>query len=147
MRTPTSLALVAFLACPVIGCGDDSSPTDAGHDSSIADTGVADTGVVDSGSDSSTPDAGPADASTDAAPSDASLPDGAACVTEGNTAIVTPTSPSCCPDLTAISCSVPDDAGVCPVGPCTGASYCTHCGDGSCGLGENLCNCPADCAP
>jgi len=51
----------------------------------------------------------------------------------------------CCPGLTAIPSSQPDDGG------CTNSAppsilVCTYCGDGICGQGENRCNCPTDCA-
>jgi len=46
--------------------------------------------------------------------------------------------------LTAISCDSPDENGTCRY-DCVGASFCTYCGNGICGLGENKCNCPDDC--
>jgi len=65
------------------------------------------------------------------------------CVAEGGSSVVMPGSPSCCPDLTPISCDGPDTDGTCVV--CSGASICAKCGDSDCGIGENKCNCPADC--
>ncbi len=46
--------------------------------------------------------------------------------------------------MTVISCAKPDATGECPPG-CVGASVCTKCGNGICGKGENICNCPKDC--
>ena len=66
-----------------------------------------------------------------------------ACVGEGDSYAVVPPHMECCPGLTAIGCSAPDAGGVCV--ECVGAMYCTYCGDGVCGLGENKCNCPVDC--
>lgn len=68
-----------------------------------------------------------------------------ACVPEGGSAAVIPDAPECCPGLVKIPCGGPAADGTCP--GCDGASICAHCGDGACGLGENICNCPADCAP
>jgi len=67
------------------------------------------------------------------------------CVPEGGSAIVYPGAPDCCPGLTDISCSAPDGEGGCPI--CTGARPCAYCPNGTCGPGENECNCPADCPP
>jgi hypothetical protein len=50
----------------------------------------------------------------------------------------------CCPGLTAVPPNQPDVNGNCGQ-TLLGASICTKCGDGSCGKGENLCNCPVDC--
>lgn len=57
----------------------------------------------------------------------------------------------CCEGLTAIPlCTI--DATVCPSQNCVAACQCadievicTRCGDGTCGPGENVCNCQADC--
>ncbi len=65
------------------------------------------------------------------------------CVPEGEEQVVYPGSPSCCPDLTAIPCDYPDTDDTCI--PCTGGAICANCWDGTCGLGENICNCPGDC--
>ena len=67
----------------------------------------------------------------------------AECVTEGATYPVVPGHLPCCDGLVAVGCSTPGADGACML--CAGASYCTACGDGSCGLGENVCRCPADC--
>jgi hypothetical protein len=66
------------------------------------------------------------------------------CVGAGGSIPVVPNAPSCCPGLAPIGCDRPDAAGQCQ-GGCVGASVCAACGDGVCGPGENVCNCPADC--
>ncbi len=50
---------------------------------------------------------------------------------------------TCCTGLMAVSDSISTN-GSCanPKCPCY---VCTNCGDGNCGMGENECNCPADC--
>ncbi|MBN2493293.1 MAG: dockerin type I repeat-containing protein [Deltaproteobacteria bacterium] len=50
----------------------------------------------------------------------------------------------CCEGLTAIPDYFLDEGGQC-VGPNCPCMVCTYCGDGECGLGENICNCPRDC--
>ncbi|MBN2014299.1 MAG: hypothetical protein JW778_03885 [Candidatus Altiarchaeota archaeon] len=65
------------------------------------------------------------------------------CVPEGDSYPIVPGALSCCPGLTAISCSTPDQNGTCT--ECVGAMICAYCGNGICGLGENICNCPQDC--
>jgi len=53
----------------------------------------------------------------------------------------------CCDGLTKIPVMVPDETvGGClaPDCPCF---VCTRCGDGECGIGENVCNCEQDCQP
>lgn len=65
------------------------------------------------------------------------------CVGEGGSIPVIPDPPKCCPGLVKVPCHAPDEKGECLV--CVGATLCTKCGDGQCGKGENLCNCPADC--
>ena len=50
----------------------------------------------------------------------------------------------CCHDLTQIKYSfLIDDQCIAPSCPCF---VCTKCGNGSCGIGENQCNCPEDCS-
>jgi len=68
-----------------------------------------------------------------------------ACVGEGDSYAVVPDHLDCCAGLTGIGCDEPDQFGVCPTNPCADAMYCTYCGNGICGLGENKCNCPDDC--
>jgi len=53
-------------------------------------------------------------------------------------------NPSCC-DLPAIPNTKVID-GQCSVPVPDGSQICANCGDGSCGVGENRCNCPKDCA-
>ncbi|MDD5309121.1 MAG: hypothetical protein PHU25_17550 [Deltaproteobacteria bacterium] len=66
------------------------------------------------------------------------------CIAEGDNAAVYPGAPDCCPGLTPIGCTSPEsDGGICD--SCSGAQPCTRCGNGHCGVGENRCNCPADC--
>jgi hypothetical protein len=65
------------------------------------------------------------------------------CVPEGGSAAVIPNAPECCAGLGKVPCDAPDLNGACQ--SCDGASVCVACGDGQCGLGENPCNCPADC--
>jgi len=66
------------------------------------------------------------------------------CIAEGESGAVIPDGPQCCEGLTQIGCDQPDQSGECS-GGCVGAFYCTMCGNGICGLGENKCNCPQDC--
>jgi len=66
------------------------------------------------------------------------------CTPEGESYAVVPEAKPCCEGLTVIGCDKPDASGNCPPA-CAGASYCTKCGDGICGKGENKCNCPQDC--
>ena len=66
------------------------------------------------------------------------------CAGEGESVPVVPGALDCCEGLSKISCAEPDSEGVCPEA-CVGAFICANCGDGTCGLGENKCNCPEDC--
>ena len=66
------------------------------------------------------------------------------CIPEGGSGAVIPGGPECCEGLTQIGCDQPDLTGECSE-ECVGAFYCTMCGNGICGLGENQCNCPEDC--
>ncbi|MDP7081282.1 MAG: Kazal-type serine protease inhibitor domain-containing protein [Candidatus Undinarchaeales archaeon] len=52
--------------------------------------------------------------------------------------------PPCCDGLTGIDNAFPvgDDC----LATDNGAGYCTKCGDGTCGPGENRCNCERDCS-
>jgi len=50
----------------------------------------------------------------------------------------------CCSGLTSITNSFEDGAEC--IAPNDGTSRCTYCGDGTCGAGENKCNCPKDCS-
>lgn len=65
------------------------------------------------------------------------------CVPAGGSFSIVPGQPECCPGLESVGCDEPDGFGGCVM--CAGGSYCTDCGDGVCGLGENACRCPADC--
>ena len=69
-----------------------------------------------------------------------------ACTPEGESHGVVPDAPECCAGLESVGCDAVDpDTGQCV--PCQGATYCTACGDGDCGDGENECRCPEDCEP
>ncbi len=74
------------------------------------------------------------------------------CATEGGVTIMgdpTQTINSCCDTIS----SVDNQTKLQPInhsqppcdGPQVGAMICTFCGDGQCGTGENICNCPQDC--
>ena len=65
------------------------------------------------------------------------------CLEEGEGYAVVLDAPECCSGLTSIGCEKPDSEGNCQ--DCVGTFYCTYCGNGICGLGENKCNCPEDC--
>ncbi len=52
----------------------------------------------------------------------------------------------CCDGLTAANTtSEPDADGVCQLNGLNPAKICIACDDGTCGEGENVCNCPEDC--
>ena len=66
------------------------------------------------------------------------------CITEGGMGgTMLPDGPDCCPGLTQTDCSEPGPAGTCMT--MTDVFCCSYCGDGTCGLGENVCRCPSDC--
>ena len=65
------------------------------------------------------------------------------CIPEGESGPVIPDAPGCCEGLEPVSCDQPGPNGEC-IG-CDGAFICARCGNGQCGLGENVCNCPEDC--
>jgi hypothetical protein len=65
------------------------------------------------------------------------------CVGEGESHAVVPDAPDCCPGLVSVGCDAVGSDGSCI--PCMGVVYCTKCGDGTCGPGENACRCPVDC--
>ncbi len=66
------------------------------------------------------------------------------CVPEGESFAIVPDHLECCGGLEPVGCDPPPDAdGFCM--PCDGSSFCTFCGDGVCGAGENACRCPFDC--
>lgn len=67
------------------------------------------------------------------------------CIPEGGVRPVIPDAPPCCEGLEPIGCEEPDENGQCPAEPCGGGAYCARCGNGGCGPGENVCNCPQDC--
>lgn len=68
------------------------------------------------------------------------------CVPDGGRRAVRPNAPPCCEGLASIGCDLPStETGGMRRPGCVGASYCTACGNGVCGEGENDCNCPADC--
>jgi len=66
------------------------------------------------------------------------------CLTEGKTQCSYGMDLQCCEGLTAIPSINPDGEGQCgEIRPC--GSTCTNCGNGICGVLENICNCPDDC--
>jgi len=64
------------------------------------------------------------------------------CIEEGQPGTIA-NSPDCCANLTKISCGAPNASNICT--SCTDSFFCTNCGNGICGTGENKCNCPQDC--
>jgi hypothetical protein len=97
---------------------------------------------------------GTIDASSDACPGCFAPDGGYACTGEGQFYDAKLIGRQCCPGLVAIgdqqprsNCASCEPSTVDP--SCTFGSYagkiCTRCGDGTCGLGENRCNCPQDC--
>jgi len=66
------------------------------------------------------------------------------CIPEGGEGPVVPGGPECCPGLVELAKYFIED-GMCI--PMVGVFVCTSCGDGMCGPGEDVCNCPADCMP
>jgi hypothetical protein len=66
------------------------------------------------------------------------------CIPEGGEGPVIPEAPDCCPGLVEIGKYFIEE-GTCI--PMLGVFVCTSCGDGICGPGENVCNCPEDCVP
>lgn len=78
---------------------------------------------------------------------DSEIPD-EDCVEAGGTFGIYPGAPSCCSGLQPVSTEeiYYDDSnrGYCQ--QLTGASVCIVCGDGTCGAGEDICTCPADCS-
>ena len=67
------------------------------------------------------------------------------CIQEGESGAVIPDGPQCCQGLNQIGCSQPIQEQFGGCSDCVGAFYCTMCGNGTCGLGENKCNCSEDC--
>lgn len=51
----------------------------------------------------------------------------------------------CCEELAGVSAYFPADDGLTCTEGVPSAKVCTRCGDGACGVGENWCNCSADC--
>lgn len=51
---------------------------------------------------------------------------------------------ACCPGLSAVAATGPGGAGCTRIAP-PSVQVCVRCGDGTCGAGENRCNCPKDC--
>ena len=65
------------------------------------------------------------------------------CVPEGKGFESFETDGVCCPGLVPVDdCFYEDGGCACPNCPCF---VCTACGNGQCGPGENVCNCPEDC--
>jgi hypothetical protein len=141
------LGLELAAAILLVACGgSDPTPMDGGR----LDAGRADASTTDAGGDDSgrPGDAGQDAAADDAAADDAAADDAAAndageCTPEGESHAVVPSAPPCCPGLTPVGCSAPTSDGSCD--GCVGATFCTYCGDGTCGAAENPCRCPDDC--
>jgi hypothetical protein len=122
-RARFGLLLTVFLM-ELGACADDEvQGTDT--DATLADT-VVDT-IVDAATDS-------ADATPEA--------DAQPCIPEGQTGAIYPDAPQCCDGLTSIGCDTPEGE---QCTPCVGGFICAKCGDGTCGPGENQCNCTGDC--
>lgn len=51
----------------------------------------------------------------------------------------------CCPGLAEVEYLAPDASGACEPQAPPSVLLCVACGDGVCGKGENVCNCPDDC--
>lgn len=68
------------------------------------------------------------------------------CTAEGQSLEAKDICSVCCSGLTRVESSAPGgDGGACVPTDFPSVFRCTACGDGTCGLGENRCNCPADC--
>jgi hypothetical protein len=69
------------------------------------------------------------------------------CVTEGHglDGLERSIGRHCCASLSEREYLAPSDAGQCEYPGPPGLRVCTRCGDGTCGGGENRCNCSADC--
>lgn len=71
-------------------------------------------------------------------------PKEAGCFIEGESFLISDRGEKeCCDDLQELSPRIDLVGGECKNIP--DESICINCGDGICGLGENYCNCPADC--
>ena len=69
------------------------------------------------------------------------------CIGDGQKAYMM-NNDSCCKGLTDIGNSQPyinEDGSVDCIATLDGSFYCTKCGNGVCGEGENECNCKEDC--
>ena len=68
------------------------------------------------------------------------------CVAAGGTLEAKDICSICCPGLSRIELDAPSaDGGACESAAPPSLFVCAACGDGTCGRGENRCNCPADC--
>ncbi|MCW5833941.1 MAG: hypothetical protein KIS78_16190 [Labilithrix sp.] len=68
------------------------------------------------------------------------------CVAAGGTLEAKDICSICCPGLARLATEAPTgDAGACEDQAPPSVFLCAACGDGTCGAGENACNCPADC--
>lgn len=72
------------------------------------------------------------------------------CADEGDTLEAKDICSICCAGLVRIESTTPvqgavDGGTICQASAPPSVFYCTQCGDGTCGAGENLCNCPQDC--
>jgi hypothetical protein len=65
------------------------------------------------------------------------------CIAEGDVVAIVPNRRPCCTGLTEVGNARVGTTGMCIMAQ--GTALCTKCGDGKCGTGENVCNCPKDC--
>jgi len=114
-------------------------PEDFEGDPRIMDGDADHVAIVDIGADESALIFGDGFESGDTS---AWAPSGPVCVPEGESGSVFSGIP-CCSGLTTIICSTPTGGGMCLTS--SDCFVCTLCGDGLCGPGENVCNCPEDC--
>ncbi len=147
MRTWLCVAGILGLALGACASdeGGDSPPLQ--DEGAAADTSGGGT-VADPGPSGTTdPDPGPTDLPPTNTGEGVTEPDTGlpACLAEGESRPVVPNAPDCCEGLEPIGCEAPNGEGVCLAEPCVGAMICADCGNGTCGPGENVCNCPADC--
>ncbi|MFO0746064.1 MAG: hypothetical protein U1F43_10370 [Myxococcota bacterium] len=68
-----------------------------------------------------------------------------ACVDEGGQLEAKDICSTCCPGLTRVDSTAPASDGTCQETAPPSVFFCAACGDGTCGTGENRCNCTADC--
>lgn len=126
------VALIPCVATPfgaaVYGCDGGVVPDGSVGDGGVPDGGVPDGGVIPDGgpADGGPGDAGPADGGLDGGPADGGMDASDASLDAADASM-------------DASVDAPQDAGVDGPPP-------PVCGNGRCEVGEDACNCPADCA-